>query len=170
MVKLTDGERLLAFMLADIIEHQKVQSEIDPVFLRNQLASNSDWALGWKYHGLFRSDEQDPVVTETADILSMFRVVESSIEKLSEPEKSELAEHHNAKFHGFDGNHDRHFGVAQTIIKDLERFEEFSDRYLNSHSQTTLPSYREMLARYNDVWKAKSFGDLTADDLRTILG
>lgn len=170
MVKLTDGERLLAVMLADIMEHQKVESEIDPVFLKNQLASNSEWALGWKYDWLFRSNEQDPVVIETADILSMFRALEAGVERLAEPEKSELAGHHYAKFQGFDGNNDRHYGVAHTIIKDLDRFDEFAERGLNSHSQSTLPAYRAMLRRYNEVMEAKNFGPLSADDIRKILG
>ena len=48
-------------------------------------------------------------------------------------------------FDGFDGNNDRHYGLASFLVQDMGRFEEFKGRPLNSHSQSSMPKYRNML-------------------------
>jgi len=48
-------------------------------------------------------------------------------------------------FDGFDGNNDRHSGLASFLVQDMGRSEEFKGRPLNSHSQSSLPKYRNMV-------------------------
>jgi hypothetical protein len=36
------------------------------------------------------------------------------------------------RFEGFDGNHERQFGIATFIVKKLDRFDRFEGRSLNS--------------------------------------
>jgi hypothetical protein len=41
----------------------------------------------------------------------------------------------NVRFAGFDGNNERHYGIATYRVDDMKRFQHFKGRDLNSHSQ-----------------------------------
>lgn len=73
----------------------------------------------------------------------MWEIFEHAIGKLQGDDAVEAATWHWTKFAGFDGNNDRRYGVARTMIHDLEEFQEFKDRYLNSHSQASPPRYQK---------------------------
>jgi hypothetical protein len=147
-VKFSDGEKLIAIMLADIIEANGKSGEIEPDFVREAITSDHLWALRWKYPGIYHNGGNDPeVVEETAAIMTMCRVIENSINDLDPADREKIPERDRKVFVGFDGNHDDHYGVARMLIEHLDRFEEFKDRGFNSHS-TVLPQYRRMMDDY----------------------
>ena len=152
-MKLSDGEKLIAMMLADLMQAGKVRGEIDPDFVIETVAGNHLWALKDRYPGLFSDEEpDDEVVNETFDILDMARVIESSIERLDDSEKAEISENDRQVFIGFDGNHDPHIGVARMAIEKLHKWQEFAERPLNCH-HTILPRYHRQLDVFQDIRK-----------------
>jgi uncharacterized protein len=152
LVKMSDGEKLIAIMLADLLQAQGVQGELNPEFVKEAICGNDLWALKWEYSGLFHDEGPDEeTVRETADILTMCSFVEYSINQLAPEELEQIPEDDRQVFVGFDGNHDDHFGVAIMFIQKMKRWQEFADRGLNSHSMV-LPNYRRMYPVF------KSFG------------
>jgi uncharacterized protein YfbU (UPF0304 family) len=98
----------------------------------------------------------------------MWGIIESSLAKLTGDEATEASGWRNTEFSGFDGNNDRHYGIAQTMIHKLDEFENFKSRGLNSHSQTTLPRYREMYPVFYKYIEASAAAPLSFEALREI--
>jgi len=149
-VQLTEGERLIVIMLADLMQGAGHGGEVDPELVKRLAINKDDWAFSWKYPGIFTNESgpSDEVVAETANILSMMSFIEYSVAQLPPGEVEKITPANRLRFRGFDGNHDPHHSVAHTMIHDLERFEEFAGRDLNSHSQATLAHYRRMMPIY----------------------
>lgn len=173
-VKLNDGERLILFMLGEIYRHLKIDSEIDPDFIMKAVGSGRDWALASKYSGLFPSKADDPTeVHETHEILTMFRVLSSSFERLNTVDKTRVDNEvppfsgSDLKFKGFDGNHDPHYGIANFMVADLGLYAELNGIVINSHS-SVLEVYRRMLKAYKPL-TLFSIDGLTADQLIIVL-
>lgn len=149
-MKLTDGERLIAVMLAEVMEVVGANKELDPSLLKTLLCNHDDWAIVEQYQGIFAAEgPTDDEVKETRNILWMWDIIEHSIGQLSGAEAQQAAGWHWNKFGGFDGNHDAHYGIAQTFIDDLGTFSNFKGRALNSHSQMSLPRYQTMYPKFD---------------------
>lgn len=102
----------------------------------------------------------------------MWSVIERSVAKLTESEKSVIKEacpFGEIRFEGFDANQDSHFAIAQFLIKDLERFQEFKERHLNCHSSGSLNVYRGMLSVFTPLLRSLHGRPLTADEIVQIL-
>ncbi|MEM7690118.1 MAG: YfbU family protein [Pseudomonadota bacterium] len=150
-MQMSDGEKLIAMMLADLMRAGKISGEIDPDFVIEAIAGDDLWALKDRYHGLFHNDgPSDDEVNETYDILEMARAVEFSIDRLSDEEKAEIEENDRQVFIGFDGNHDPHLGVPRMAIEKLNKWQEFSERPLNCH-HTILPRYRRQIQVFEHI-------------------
>lgn len=169
-MKLTDGERLITVMLAEIMEAMKLNHELDPALVKSLVINNDGWALQRKYPGLFASEETpDAVVKETGDILWMFGIIESGIGKLTGAEAAEAETWHYNKWQGFDGNNDPHYGVARVMIEELGEFEHSRKGVnLNSHSQGTLPRYRSMYEKFYGYVQSGNAAPLSFEALRDI--
>lgn len=168
-MKLTDGERLIVVMLAEVMEEMGLNREIDPALVKRLAINRDDWAIATQYHGIFDGEEPSAAeVEETHQILSMWSFIEYSIGELEGEEAKEAANFRHTKFSGFDGNNDPHHGIAHTLINDLERYSEFKDRALNSHSRATLPRYRTMLPKF-DAAMRDNHDALPIDVLRDLL-
>lgn len=169
-MKMTDGERLIVVMLAEIMEAMKLNGEIDASLVKTLAINNDDWAIRNTYTGIFNGEEpSDADVSETYDILSMWSFIEYSISKLEDDEATEAANFHYPRFTGFDGNHDPHHGITQTLIGDLELYSEFRDHPMNSHSRATLPRYRAIKAKYDAAMKGNRGAPLPFDALKDML-
>ncbi len=132
--------------------------------------NRDEWALTWQYPGIFEGEEPpEDVIKETCDILDMWSFIEYSIRELEGEEAEEAAKFHHTKFSGFDGNNDRHYGVAHTLINDLGRWTEFKDHPMNSHSRATLSRYRTMLPKYKAAMEGWIDGPLPLEKLRDLL-
>jgi len=174
-MQLSDGERLILVMLAELYQHHKIKGEIDPELVLSSIFKDKTWGLKWEYGSIFRDSEggNPPAVQETCDILDMFRILTPSYEKLSDEDKARVQREaapfgDDYKFQGFDGNNDEHYGIAGYLVEDLERYGELNKHNLNSHSSTTLPTYRRMLAQFNRVKLAPKY-ELNADQIISIL-
>ena len=168
-MRLSDGERLIAAMLAEVMKTVGANSEFDPDLLKTLLWSKDDWAIRLQYEHLFgESSASDDDVKETVDILWMWGIVEHGISSLTGNEKKEAGTWHWTKFDGFDANNDDHYHIARTLIKNLGNFDEFEDRNLNSHSRLSLPNYRSMYEKFEGMLSANKGGPLSFDQLKEL--
>tara|TARA_B100002003_G_scaffold224593_1_gene230039 strand:+ start:1117 stop:1650 length:534 start_codon:yes stop_codon:yes gene_type:complete len=174
-MKLTDGEKIIIAMLADIQKKVGGGEDTNTDFIMEAISGGHLWSLKWDMPGLLHDHEDDEdVVKETCDILDMWGFIELSFKDLPEDEKATIRAdnyNHDPQFFGFDGNHEPHFGVAQHLIETMGRFSDFKGRYLNSHS-ARVESYREMFERFRpirDRMGARGMPRLTADEIRAIL-
>lgn len=169
-MEMSDGERLIVVMLAEVMEALKLDREINPTLVKSLAINNDGWAIARKYPGIFESHApSDDVVRETTDILWMWGIIESSIEKLSGAEAEEAKAWHWNAFGGFDANHDPHFGVAQTMIQDLDEFSSSRKGVnLNSHSQASLPRYRQVYEKFYGYVEAGRAAPLSFEALRDL--
>jgi len=72
-MKLSDGEKLILFMLSELYEKLGIEGEMDPKFIKSAICSGNTWGLKWQYTGIFDSGETKPeLVTEVANILDMW--------------------------------------------------------------------------------------------------
>ncbi len=174
-MQLSDGEKLILVMLAEIYKHHKINGEIDPELVVTSIFKDKAWGLKWKYGGLFNKPESNsPVVEETCNILDMYRVLTPSFDKLSAAEKKRVQDEckHSAeylKFQGFDFNNDDHAGVLSYLVKDLKLYDELGGVALNSHSISTLGMYRRMRKVFTPMLDPYPHGGLTADQIIEVL-
>ncbi len=170
-MQMTDGERLIVVMLAEVMEAMGLNGEIDPSMVKRLAINRDDWAIKTQYHG-FLHDEGGPTeaeVAETHDILAMWSFIEYSIGELVGEEAKEAAGFRHTRFSGFDGNNDPHHGIAHTLINDLGRWTEFKDHPLNSHSMASIARYRAMLPKFETAMQTYGSNALPIDGLRKLL-
>ena len=170
-MELSNGEKLILMMLADIYKHLEIQGDIDPDFVTEVVTSGHTWALEWQYPGIFEATETPTaVVDETADILEMWDNLQYSYDHLSDADKAQVttkAPYGNVTFRGFDGNNESEYlGVARLLTNRLERFTRYAGRDLNSHNRS-LETYRRMWSAYEPL--RSHANTLTAMEIITIL-
>jgi hypothetical protein len=169
----SDGEKLLLAMVSDIYARTVEDGDFDPGFIQAALFGGHHWGLEWRYAGLFEGHVDNPsVVSEVVNILEMWRLVESSFERLAVDAKRRVEAESGCgafRFAGFDGNHEsEHLGVARFMIEDLEQFESFKGRDLNSHFPV-LDRYRRQHRAFEPI-RARTRGEpLRPADLVEIL-
>lgn len=176
-MKLSDGEKLILLMLADISRKVGAGREVDPDFVSHTLFYDQTWGFNWKFTGIpFEKGEDPPEVTETVDILDMFDLTISQFERLPAGEQEEVKKELGyaagglEQFPGFDANNDAHYGVAQYLVEHLDRFKGLKGATNNSHSQSSLPRYRAMLQTYLPLRPKLGLGaeKFTAEDIISI--
>lgn len=169
-MKMSDGERLIAVMLAEVMEALNLKRDLDPALVKTLVINNDIWALRRQYSGIFSSTPpSEEVVSETTNILWMWGIIEHSIEQLTGDQAEEAQRWHWKKWRGFDANNDDHYGVARTMIVELGEFEDSRNGVnLNSHSQTSLPRYRKMYEIFKGYVDAGQASPLSFDALQTL--
>ena len=172
-MKISDGEKLIILMLTELYQKLDVEGEIDPEFIRSAIFSDNIWSVPWKYPGIPFTDQETPdVVKEVLDILDMWHLIEYSYTNFSDEEKTKLVEGagvfgKDPKFGGFDGNNEStHMGTALFIVNDLDRFQEFAGRNMNSHMRS-LDGYRRMLQKFESM--RRNYERFDVDNLITLL-
>ncbi len=174
--KLSDGERLMTFMLCEIMEKIGAKREIDPDFVSAALLGGHYWGLKWKYDYVFHSHaDSEKTVREVVDIIDMWDFIESGFKKLSSDDaarvKADAAPFGDkVSFPGFDGNNESEYASAAAfLIEKLERFSRFRSRaHLNSH-MPTLTGYRRMVAAFLPIRATLTGGELSASQIITVL-
>jgi uncharacterized protein len=152
-MELSDGESLILVMLSEVYRHLDIQGEIDAKFVQAAIFNHQEWGLRWKYPSIFVERKDNPhVVNETADIMSMWSVLETAYNGLWEADKKRVegAFGKEIVFPGFDANHEPHYRVARFLIDDLEKFQAFKGRDLDTH-RATVDGYQRMLAAYTPI-------------------
>ncbi|WP_186081402.1 YfbU family protein [Burkholderia gladioli] len=170
-MKMTNAEKLMTFMLADLLEGLKVKSEIDPKFVKEAIFNDHLWGLEWKYQGIF-ADSAEPTperVRFVVDVLDMWSFIERGYKKLSDGDRARVdaaVPYGIENFEGFDGNNEtEHMSIARFLVEELDRFSEFKGRSFNSH-MPSVGRYRAMLAVFEPI--RKNLGaprTLNADEL-----
>ena len=174
-MKITDGEKLIILMLSEIYENLEIKGEVEPEFIKSAIFRDHIWSIPWRYSGIpFENQEPPPVVDHVIDILSMWDFIEYSYEELPNEEKERLNEDANLRgaspvFRGFDGNNEtKYMSVASFLVNDLDRFERFRGRSMNSH-MPSLEIYWRMFSAY-DLVRDRLFAEpIPRSDLADIL-
>lgn len=174
-MKISDGEKLILLMLSELYEKMGIQGEIEPEFIKSAIFRDHLWGIPWKYSGIPFEDQETPeIVKEVVDILDMWSFIEHGYQNLSDEEKAQLEKDadpfgKDPQFRGFDGNNEtEHMSVASFLINDLERFEEFKGRSMNSHCPS-IETYRRMLAVFEPMRRNLMSGRLSLSNLTTII-
>jgi uncharacterized protein len=174
-MKISDGEKLIILMLSELYDKLGVEGEIDPDFIRSAIFSDNLWGIRWKYTGIPFEEQKDPeIVKEVIDILDMWSFIEYSYEQLSKEDKLIVEEQakpfgKDPKFPGFDGNNESEYmGTAHFIIDDLDRFESFKGRNLNSHCPS-IDGYRRMLTVFEPIRSTLAYQPFSAENIAKIL-
>jgi uncharacterized protein YfbU (UPF0304 family) len=152
---MTNAEKLMTVMLAEILEGIKTKGEIEPEFVKEAIFRNHLWALEWKYQGLFAdsADATPPEVSFVVDVLDMWSFIERGYKDLSKADKARVEAEvpYGGRFEGFDGNNETEYmSIARFLVEQLDRFTEFKGREFNSH----MPSagrYQEMLKKFEPI-------------------
>ena len=175
-IQISDGEKLIITMLCDLYRGLGVKNEeIDPDFILSVLVGGHYWALAWEHKSVFHShQDREQVVSEVVNILDMWSFLESGYDQLSDEQKEQIVEEmgvpgKNIRFPGFDGNNESdYFIVARFLVYEMNRFQSFKGRELNSHSRC-LNGYRRMFMAFEPMRSKLIGGDLNVSQITTIL-
>jgi uncharacterized protein YfbU (UPF0304 family) len=175
--QLSDGEKLIAMMLSELIKKQGIEIETNVDLVQKVILGGHYWALGWEMPSVFHghADKQSRV-RFVVDVLDMWSFIEEAFEKLGEDDRKRLAEEakpfgERVQFPGFDGNNEsEYFSIASFLVNDLKRFSRFrvGHRDLNSH-HPTLEIYSRMLRVFQPIRQTLIGRGLSVDDLIAIL-
>lgn len=174
---LSDGEKLIAMMLSELIKKQGVEVDTNVDLVQKVILGGHYWALGWEMPGIFHghADKQSRV-RFVVDVLDMWSFIEEAFEALGKGERERLAKEEgpfgkHVQFPGFDGNNEaEHLSIARFLVEDLKRFSRFREghRDLNSH-HPTLDSYGRMLGVFEPMRTTLIGRHLSVDQLAAIL-
>lgn len=174
-MKLTDGEKLIILMLADLHEKLQIQGELEAPFLRSAIFHDHLWGIRWKYSGIpFEASDDPPVVRDVLDILDMWSFIESAYATLDQAQRDKLAKDadpfgKNPRFAGFDGNNEsEHMSVAMFLVNELDRFQWFKGRSFNCHFPS-LDSHMRMLEVFEPMRTTLTDSQLSVEQLTRIL-
>jgi uncharacterized protein YfbU (UPF0304 family) len=138
-VRLSDGEKLIIAMLADLLK-DKSKREMDPTEIMDAIYGGHLWALKWEMTGLFHDHVDTPgAVSLVVDTLDMWSFIEEAVETFAATERKILETEvgpagKDPKFRGFDGNYEgEYLGIASHLVNKMDRFTRFQGRSLNSH-------------------------------------
>ncbi|UWQ30243.1 YfbU family protein [Leisingera sp. M523] len=175
-MKLSDGEKIIIAMLADMHKAMGIEGETDVERLMASIYGGHLWSLKWDLTGLLHDHEDSPQeVEETTNILNMWSFIERSFGGLDDAAKEKVRAvnyGHDPEFAGFDGNNEGHFSIAKHLVEVTGRFEDFKGRSLNSHS-SVVPHYLRMYAVFQPLYPQLGMRPnvaLTANELIEILG
>ena len=174
-MKISDGEKLIVLMLSELYEKMGIEGEIEPEFIKSAIFRDHLWGIPWKYSGIPFEDQETPeIVKEVVDILDMWSFIEIGYQKLADEEKAQLETDaapfgKEPKFQGFDGNNEAEYmSVASFLINDLDRFQEFKGRSMNSH-MPSVETYARMLHAFEPKRQNLISGPLNLAELTEIL-
>lgn len=157
-------------MLADLFDHLKVPSDVDPAVIREAVHCHP-WLIQWKL-GVIATGAEDvsyETAMEVARILDMWTAVERRFDELSESEQDKVIAANGGiepKFDGFDGNNENgHRGVYQQMLGALDLYDWFKGHPDNSH-RPRLDKYLRMADQYRAL---KLSSPMTVEQLIGVL-
>jgi uncharacterized protein len=174
-MKLSDGEKLIITMLADMYKHLKIKGEFDPEFIANTIYNDQLWGFRMQLSGIpFEKEENPPKVVETSNILDMWWMIETAYADLADPDRQRIEKEaapfgKNVRFRGFDGNNEDHYRIAEYFVKDMKRFSYFAGRDLDSHTPCSADSYLQMYQVFEPMRAGLADRNLNADEIIQIL-
>ena len=173
-MKLSDGEKLIIAMLAEIYKALRIKGEINPKLVMSAIYGGNLWGLAHQYSGLFGAEEKRPeVVTETINILDMWRSIEDDWKQLSKSEQNAVIAEipgisKKPQFTGFDGHDEiEYVCVARFFVEDIGSFQKLKGRDLDSH-HPTLRRYRAMYRVFEPMRATLTSPDKTLSSAQMI--
>ena len=126
-MQLSEGEKFILIMLAQIQKKLGVKGEIEPDFVLDAITTENTWGLKWEYPSIFSDEDATTgTVDEVRKILELWTFIEESYRSLSKKEKALVEAANNGgapKFVGFDRNTEpRHLSVARFMIEKLKHY------------------------------------------------
>lgn len=125
----------------------------------NHLADIAECGYEGLYYELLENISEGvskEICKETHDILTMYRIINSSIAKLTEEQRLSL-EIEKIEFEGFDANNDSHYGFMEFLIEKEGKYVELKDMYRNSHNSYSIEKYRRLLEIYQERNKVELY-------------
>lgn len=175
-MKLTNQEKLILTMLADIHEALKIKDGIDTKLLKSAIYTDNTWALEWEMSGILTGphDPTPPAVKTVTDILDMWMFLEEAYERFGPADKAKIKIEAKpfgdpVRFPGFDGNHEpQALSIAQFLVDDMGRFSRFKGRDINSH-YPAIEGHMRMFSVFEPIRGTLGTVGLTADQVILIL-
>ena len=175
-MKLSNSEKLILTMLAEIQEKLGIQNGTDTKLLTSAIYSNNTWALSLEIPGIVGGspDPTPPAVSEVAEILDMWSFLEEADVKFGPAEKARVKSEadpfgSHIHFGGFDGNNEAELmGIARFFVEDMGRFPRFKGRDMNSH-HPSIATYRRMLAVFEPIRSSLDGHGLSVEQVVEIL-
>jgi uncharacterized protein YfbU (UPF0304 family) len=176
--RLTDAEKLIIWLLAEILKNQKDYGDKKRMeLLQEVLYGGHLWAL--KQHHSFANILTDHVDSRTAvdfvyNTLDMWFFIEGAYKGFSAEEKKQVEDGigsfgREPKFRGFDGNNESEYlGITQFIVEKLEQFEAFRGRDFDSHVPQ-VNTYEKMVALFEPIRVKLADRKLTPAEMITLL-
>jgi uncharacterized protein YfbU (UPF0304 family) len=156
-MKLTNEQKLLAVMLAEIHKQLQIRDGMNSDLVLEAIYTDNQWAIGWGNNFLFPDAETPSHVSHVVNTLDMWAFLEEGYAKLDEADRARLAAEadpfgKDVKFRGFDGNNEIELmSAARMLVDRLDRFQSFKGRAdTNSHSATRASDGR-MLAVFEPI-------------------
>ncbi len=173
---LTNPEKLILYMLAEIHEKLEIRKGIDAKLVVRAISTDNTWALSWNMPGILRPAEASipPVVVEVSNLLEMWSSIEESYASYGPRERERIkaaadAAGTSVQFTGFDDKSETELiHVARFLIDDLKRFGRFRRRNLAA-SHRMAERHHRMLAVYEPMRATISDSGLSEEQLIAIL-
>ena len=169
-----DSEKLIVSMLCDIAKQAKMKDGIEPDFVASALYGGHTGRCA-EVHGPFSGHEDSgQTVSEVVDILDMWSFIESAYARLNKKDKEKIKKEaepfgSHVRFTGFDGNNEgEHYSIALFLVEDMDRFQSFKGRELNSHAPY-LDAYRRMLPVFEPIRATLVGRELSANEIIKLL-
>lgn len=170
----TPEQRFIVALLCDL-HRPPEKRELDPDFIANALYGGHDWALSWKYQGIFPDRTDSPEnVKFVGDVLDMWSHIEIGWSKLDDTQKRSVNDAvpylgTGPEFAGFDGNNEvDYMAIAQVMVNDLDRFSNFRGRSFNSH-MPKVDRYHQMLERWPAIRATLHKQEMSPDQMTDLL-
>lgn len=168
-MQLSEGERLILVMLADITKALGLNGSVDPDLVRRLVSGGDCWALKRLYPSIFSDPgPSDVVVAETGNILWMWHVIETSLDRLPRAQREQTERWTWTRFKGFDTSDEAHLRIASTMVNDLGELSRFRGRALHCSVPGSLSRYRAMYAQFTHHAQAEPSSVLSFDALHDL--
>ncbi len=153
----SNEQKLIITLLTDIHSALDIKNSVDPEFVQRMVATDNEWALAWRYPGIYESGLETPAKVQfVADVLGMWDAIECHYEALEDSDRQQLAGlapvfGDNPTFRGFDGNNEaEERGIVGILVDDLGRWGNFEGRDTNSHAPMA-DAYSRMREVYEGI-------------------
>lgn len=166
---MTDGERLITVMLAEVMEALNLNNLIDPIFVKTLVCSGDEWAIQRKYRSLLSvSGPTSDEISETTNILRMWDIIEKSVGRLEGAQAEEARGWSLTKFNGFDPKEKSRLEIAYILINELGDFSDFRGRALINHAPSSLGCHQRMYIKFSKFAQSDITAHLPFEALRDL--
>lgn len=175
-LRLNKPNRLIVWMLSELLKNIPEYENRDTVkLIQEAIYGGHFWALDWELTGVLHSHTDNRQALQlVVDTLDMWSFIERAYANFSKEDRVRLEKAapfrgKNPKFIGFDGNSEgEYMGIAQFLVQEMERFQDFKGRSMNSHSPK-VGVYYQMVRRFDSI-RANLLGrEMTVDEVADVL-